>query len=179
MAEYKGKLSAAMLALIAAGASAPVLFDRFVGEKEGNALVSVVDPGGIWSLCHGVTVIDGKAVVKGQRATEAQCKKINAIERDKALAWVQKNIRVPLTEPQKVGIASFCPYNIGPGKCLPSGFFRKLNAGDRKGACAEIKRWIFDGGRDCRLTRGQANGCYGQVERRDQESELTCWGLDE
>ncbi|MCL7708202.1 lysozyme, partial [Enterobacter kobei] len=26
---------------------------------------------------------------------------------------------------------------------------------------------------------GQKNGCYGQVERRDQESALTCWGLDQ
>ena len=175
----KAKLSAAMLALLASGATAPLLFDQFISEKEGNALVAVVDPGGIWSLCHGVTVIDGKRVVKGQTATEEQCKKVNAIERNKALAWVDSNIKVPLTEPQKVGIASFCPYNIGTGKCMPSGFFRKLNAGDRKGACAEIKRWIFDGGRDCRLTKGQKNGCYGQVERRDQESALTCWGIDQ
>lgn len=35
------------------------------------------------------------------------------------------------------------------------------------------------GGRDCRLTKGQKNGCYGQVERRDQESALACWGLDQ
>ncbi|MCV5349466.1 lysozyme, partial [Escherichia coli] len=25
----------------------------------------------------------------------------------------------------------------------------------------------------------QKNGCYGQVERRDQESALACWGLDQ
>ena len=48
----KAKFSAAMLALLAAGASAPVLFDQFISEKEGNALVAVVDPGGVWSLCH-------------------------------------------------------------------------------------------------------------------------------
>jgi len=172
----KTKLSAAMLALLASGATAPILFDQFVSEKEGNVLVAVVDPGGIWSICHGVTVIDGKRLVKGQTATEAQCKKVNAIERDKALAWVDRNIKVPLTEPQKVGIASFCPYNIGPGKCFPSTFYKKLNAGDRKGACAEIKRWIFDGGKDCRI---RSNNCFGQIERRDQESALACWGLDE
>jgi lysozyme len=39
---------------------------------------------------------------------------VNAKERDAALAWVDKNIHVKLTEPQKAGIASFCPYNIGP-----------------------------------------------------------------
>lgn len=47
------------------------------------------------------------------------------------------------------------------------------------GACEAIRWWIKDGGRDCRLTKGQKNGCYGQVERRDQESALTCWGLEQ
>ncbi|MBB8519096.1 glycoside hydrolase family protein, partial [Escherichia coli] len=75
----------------------------------------------------------------------------------------------------KAGIASFCPYNIGPGKCFSSTFYRKLNAGDRKGACAEIRRWIYDGGQDCRI---RSNNCYGQVSRRDQERALACWGID-
>ncbi len=90
MASTKAKLSAAMLSLIAAGASAPMLFDQFISEKEGNGLVAVMDPGGVWSLCHGVTVIDGKRVVKGMTATKAQCKKVNAIARDRALAWVDQ-----------------------------------------------------------------------------------------
>ncbi|MCM0855758.1 lysozyme, partial [Klebsiella pneumoniae] len=38
MANLKTKLSAAMLALIAAGASAPVLMDQFLNEKEGKSL---------------------------------------------------------------------------------------------------------------------------------------------
>jgi len=110
------------------------------------------------------------------KLTQAKCNQVNAIERDNALAWVERNVHVPLTEPQKAGIASFCPYNIGPGKCFPSTFYKKLNAGDRIGACAEIKRWIFDGGRDCRV---KANNCAGQPVRRDQESELTCWDIDQ
>ena len=174
MASTKAKLSAAMLALIAAGASAPTLMDQFLNEKEGNSLTAYLDGSGFWTICRGATRIDGKPVTKGMKLTQAKCDQVNAIERNKALAWVDQNIRVPLTAPQKVGIASFCPYNIG----FPSTFYRKLNAGDRKGACSEIRRWIFDGGRDCRLTKGQKKGCYGQVERRDQESALTCWGID-
>lgn len=176
MMGIKAKLSAAVLALVLAGAPASVILDQFLQEKEGNTLVAVMDPGGVWSLCRGVTRIDGKPVVKGMKVTQAKCEQVNAIERNKALAWVERNIKVPLTEPQKAGIASFCPYNIGSGKCLPSGFFRKLNAGDRKGACAEIRRWIFDGGKDCRI---RSNNCYGQVSRRDQESALACWGIDQ
>jgi lysozyme len=37
------KLSAVMLALIAAGASAPVLMDQFLDEKEGNSLTAYRD----------------------------------------------------------------------------------------------------------------------------------------
>jgi lysozyme len=78
---------------------------------------------------------------------------------DKALAWVDRNIKVPLTEPQN-GIACSA---LRSSKCFPSTFYQ-INAGDRKGACEAIRWWIKDGGRDCRLTKGQANGCYGQVD---------------
>lgn len=169
------RLSAAMLTLIAAGASAPVLMKQFQSEKEGSSLTAYADQGGIWTICGGVTRVNGKPVVKGMRLTREQCDRIDAAEQAKALAWVDRNVRIPLTSPQKVGIASFCPWNIGPGKCMPSTFFRKLNSGDRPGACAEIRRWIFDGGKDCRV---RSNNCFGQVERRDQESALACWGLD-
>ncbi|WP_414056808.1 lysozyme [Pantoea dispersa] len=173
--QLKTRLSAAMLTLIAAGASAPALMEQFQKEKEGSSQTAYPDAGGVWTICGGVTRVNGRPVVKGMKLTAEQCRAIDKAEQAKALAWVERNVHVPLTEPQKVGIASFCPWNIGPGKCLPSTFYRKLNAGDRNGACAEIKRWIFDGGRDCRI---RSNNCFGQVERRDQESELTCWGLD-
>jgi len=174
MANLKTKLSAAMLALIAAGASAPVMMAQFQKEKEGTSLIAYQDQGGKWTICGGVTAVNGKPVFKGMRLTQTQCDVIDKAEQAKALAWVDKNIHVPLTEPQKVGIASFCPWNIGPAKCFTSTFYRKLNAGDRTGACTEIKRWVRDGGKDCNV---RANNCYGQVIRRDQESELTCWGM--
>lgn len=175
MAALKSRLSAAMLALIAAGASAPVMMAQFQEEKEGSRLAAYPDGGGIWTICGGVTRVDGRPVVRGMRLTAERCAQIDAAEQAEALAWVDKNVHVPLTEPQKVGIASFCPWNIGPGKCLSSTFYQKLNAGDRKGACAEMRRWIFDGGKDCRI---RSNSCFGQIERREQESELMCWGLD-
>lgn len=175
----RAKLSAAVLGLVLAGAPASVILDQFLNEREGNSLTAYKDGSGIWTICRGATMVDGKPVVQGMKLTQAKCNQVNSIERNKALAWVDRNIAVPLTEPQKAGIASFCPYNIGPGKCFPSTFYKRINAGDRKGACEAIRWWIKDSGRDCRLTKGQKNGCYGQVERRDQESALACWGLDQ
>lgn len=173
--QLRYKLSAAVLSLVLAGAPASVILDQFLNEKEGNYLNAYLDGAGIWTICRGATLVDGKPVRKGMTLTQAKCDQVNAVERDKALAWVERNIHVSLTEPQKAGIASFCPYNIGPGKCFPSTFYRRINAGDRRGACEAIRWWIKDGGRDCRI---RSNNCYGQVSRRDQESALTCWGID-
>ncbi|WP_447716886.1 lysozyme [Pluralibacter gergoviae] len=176
MASTQNKLSAAVLALVLAGASASAILDQFLDEKEGNSLTAYRDGSGVWTICRGSTRIDGRPVAQGMRLSQQKCDQVNAIERNKALGWVNRNIHVPLTEPQKAGIASFCPYNIGPGKCFPSTFYRRINAGDRRGACDAIKWWIKDGGRDCRI---RSNNCYGQVSRRDQESALTCWGIDQ
>ncbi|WP_434083491.1 lysozyme [Escherichia coli] len=215
-AKIRYGLSAAVLALIAVGAPAPDILDQFLDEKEGNHTTAYRDGSGIWTICRGATMVDGKPVFPGMKLSKEKCDQVNAIERDKALAWVticrgatmvdgkpvfpgmklskekcdqvnaierdkalawvERNIKVPLTEPQKAGIASFCPYNIGPGKCFPSTFYKRLNAGDRKGACEAIRWWIKDGGRDCRI---RSNNCYGQVIRRDQESALACWGIEQ
>lgn len=175
----RAKLSTAVLGLVLAGAPATVILDKFLDEKEGNTTTAYQDGSGVWTICRGTTLVDGKKVIKGMTLSQAKCDQVNAIERDRALAWVERNIHIPLSEPQKAGIASFCPYNIGPGKCFPSTFYQRINAGDKKGACEAIRWWIRDGGRDCRLTKGQKNGCYGQVERRDQESALACWGIDQ
>lgn len=170
----RNPLSVAVVVLILSGAPASVILDRFLNEKEGNSLTAYRDGGGLWTICRGVTEIHGEPVRPGMTLTPERCSELNAAARDRALAWVDKNIHVPLTAPQKAGIASFCPYNIGPGKCFPSTFYKRINAGDRRGACQAIRWWIKDGGHDCRV---RANRCYGQVSRRDQESALACWGI--
>lgn len=108
MANLKTKLSSAMLALIAAGASAPVLMDQFLNEKEGKSLTSYRDGAGIWTICRGVTQVDGRPVTQGMKLTQAKCDQVNAVERNKALAWVDQNVRVPLT-PLKGRDCQFLP----------------------------------------------------------------------
>ena len=168
------KLSKAVIALILAGASSSAILSQFLDEKEGNRTTAYKDGAGIWTICRGLTRVEGKPVTKGMTLSAEKCSALNKIEADKVLTWVDKNVKVKLTDTQKVGVASFCPYNIGEGACLPSTFLDKLNYGDIAGACKEIKRWVRDGGKDCRLRN---SGCYGQVIRRDQEAELLCWGI--
>ena len=57
--KLKNKLSAAVVGLILAGASAPVILDQFLDEKEGNSLTAYRDGGGIWTICRGATMVDG------------------------------------------------------------------------------------------------------------------------
>ncbi len=59
-------------------------------------------------------MVDGKPVVQGMKLSAEKCAQVNANERDKALAWVERNIKVPLTEPQKAGIASSAPTTLVP-----------------------------------------------------------------
>ena len=41
----------------------------------------------------GATVVDGKPVIPGMKLSKEKCAQVNAIERDKALAWVERNIK--------------------------------------------------------------------------------------
>ncbi|AWK14717.1 lysozyme [Candidatus Fukatsuia symbiotica] len=165
------KLSKPMLGLILAGATATTILAQFLHEKESNRLTAYRDGANVWTICRGATRVDDKPVRQSLQLSAKKCEQVNKFEVDKAIAWVERHVQVPLSDAQKAGIASFCPYNIGASKCFSSTFYRKLNAGDYHGACAEIKRWPFDGGKDCRI---RANNCAGQVMRRAQESELTC-----
>lgn len=50
-AKIRYGLSAAVLALIAAGAPAPDILDQFLDEKEGNHTTAYRDGAGIWTIC--------------------------------------------------------------------------------------------------------------------------------
>lgn len=169
----KSMLSAALAALIAAGASAPVLFDQFLDEKEGNRLTAYPDGEGIWTICRGLTRIDGIRVKQGDKLTKEQCDFYNREHTSEAMAEMAK--RFPkqwpqLSEPAKTGIASWCWTNLGWEKCKDSTFVKLFLAGaPANDYCAEITKWIKDRGRDCRKA---GSNCQGQPIRRMQEDEL-------
>lgn len=174
----KTKLSAAVAALVAGGASAPVIMGQFIGEREGSRQVAYLDGGSttvkrIWTICKGLTQIDGKPVTGDMKLSKDECAKHDRKELQATLDELQR-IVVPvvwvgLSEPAKAGIASFCTYNLGSPKCRGSTFLKLLNAGaPANDYCAQITNWIRDGGKDCRYDRT----CIGQVDRRQQEDEL-------
>lgn len=106
-------LSAAVLALIGAGASAPQILDQFLDEKKvttqwHTAMVLAYGPS------VGVPQWWMENRFSQYETVEGKCDRVNAIERDKALAWVERNIKVPLTEPQKRVSRHFVPITLAP-----------------------------------------------------------------
>ena len=71
-------------------------------------------------------------------------------------------VKVPITQGEYNALTDFV-YNLGTTKLRNSTLLRKLNAGDKEGAKREFMRWVYVGGKDCRI---RSNNCYGIVKRR-------------
>lgn len=159
-----GRLSKAVLGLIAAGATSTMIAMQMAGENEGLSLKSYQDGAQVWTICYGHTA----GVKPGQAASDARCKALLQSDMGQAFAALDAMAKVPLTVPQRAGLADWI-YNVGAPKARTSSLMRKLNAGDRAGACDELRRWVIVSGRDCRKT---ASHCAGIVTRREQERAL-------
>lgn len=151
----------ARMKMAAAGATLSVAA-VVVSHYEGLRTSAYIDPVGIPTICYGHTA----TARMGQTMSQADCERL--LERDlgDALAAVDAMVRVPLPVERRAALASFV-YNVGPGQFSKSTLLRKLNAGDPQGACAELSRWVYAGGREL----------PGLVRRRAAERELCEYGL--
>ena len=129
---------------------------------EGRSLVAYFDPVGIPTICEGVT----QGVKLGDRATPAQCDQLLQRELRIALTAVDRQVRVPLPDTRRAALGSFV-YNVGEGQFSSSTLLRLLNSGDERGACAQLSRWVYAGGKQL----------AGLVNRRAAERELCEVGL--
>lgn len=134
----------------------------YIAYFEGRSLVAYLDPVGIPTICEGVT----RGVRMGQVATNDECDVHLELEVRRHAAEVRSAVKVPLTDNEYAAWTSFV-YNVGGPAFRSSTALRKLNAGDHKGACVEMKRWVYAGGRKLN----------GLVKRRNAESALCLSGL--
>ncbi|TBV12770.1 lysozyme [Stutzerimonas kirkiae] len=133
-----------------------------VGYYEGRNLAAYLDPVGIPTICYGST----QGVKIGQTRTAEECDALLATELGEAITTVDRLARGPLPDTRRAALGSFV-YNVGAGAFERSTLLRKLNAGDVAGACAELSRWVYAGGRKL----------GGLVKRRSAERELCEVGL--
>jgi len=104
----------------------------------------------------------------GDRATKAECDAMftaDLIRHETGMLACMKRPQ-DLSDKTYVSILDWT-YNVGVGAACKSTLMRKLNAGDVRGACSEMSRWIKDNGRVIR----------GLVNRRASSRAMCLEGL--
>lgn len=133
-----------------------------VAHFEGYRPSAYLDPIGIPTICYGHTA----TARVGQTLSRERCDYLLREDLGRACATVDQYVMVPMSQERHAALCSFV-YNVGETAFSRSTLLRKLNAGDTKGACAELSRWVYAGGREL----------PGLVRRRQAERELCEVGL--
>jgi lysozyme len=150
-----------------AGASAAAVLlvaAAFIQPWEGRELTAYPDIVNVWTICDG----DTNNVRPGQVATEAECDErlVNN------LRLYSSKMRACMTRPVPVKTeAAFLEltYNVGWGAFCNSTLVKRANAGDFRGACDELLKWVRAGGKVVR----------GLQRRRDASHALCLEGVRE
>ncbi|EIN7571585.1 lysozyme [Salmonella enterica] len=151
--------------LITGGAGAVAIAAAMLGGHdglEGRRYIPYRDVAGVLTVCDGHT---GKDIIPGKRYTDAECDALLDKDLKRVKAQVDPLIKVSIPESERAAFYSFA-YNVGTGAFTRSTLLKKLNAGDHAGACNELKRWTYAGGRQWK----------GLVTRREIEREVCTWG---
>ncbi len=122
-------------------ATALTVAGSFVLSWEGEKLDAYQDSVGVWTICDGHTA----GVKRGDKATPEVCKRYRDEDLASAYQAVDQCITVPLTTNQIAAFTS-ASFNLGPSVVCGSTLQKKANAGDIKGACDELSRWVHAGG---------------------------------
>lgn len=153
------KLRNALVSASVAGAVS--IAGVLIQDREGVKYKAYLDPVGIPTVCAGVT---GPDVVMGKTYTKQECDALLYKHMQPAIKAVNESVKVSLNDYQKAALYSFT-YNVGVNAFKSSTLLKKLNAKDTKGACDELRRWTYAGGKQWK----------GLVERREVERELCNW----
>lgn len=153
------KLRKALIGAASAGAIA--IGGVLITDQEGIKYTPYLDPIGIPTVCAGVT---GSDVIMGKTYTKAECDQLLYKHMLPAVKAVDSSVKVPLNDYQKAALYSFS-YNVGVGAFKSSTLLKKLNQGDIPGACDQLRRWTYAGGKQWK----------GLITRREVERQL-CYG---
>ena len=129
---------------------------------EGLKLTPYLDVVGVPTVCYGHT---GPDVVMGKRYTEQQCTELLNADLQSVARQVDPAINAEIPDTMRGALYSFA-YNVGVSAFKSSTLLRLINKGDRTGACDQLKRWTYAGGKQWK----------GLVKRREIEREVCMWG---
>ncbi|EBP4586418.1 lysozyme [Salmonella enterica] len=153
--------------LLAGGAGAIAIAAALITGPNGNDGLEGVryqpyrDVVGVWTVCYGHT---GKDIMTGKTYTRAECQALLDKDLNSVARQINPYIKVPVPEATRAALYSFA-YNVGAGNFRTSTLLRKINQGDTDGACDQLRRWTYAGGKQWK----------GLVTRREIEREVCTW----
>lgn len=113
--------------------------------KETYRVVPYLCPALVWTVGFGHT---GQDVVQGLEWTKEQAEE--ALQADMALAYAQALALCPVlvqaSEGRQAAITDFV-FNLGSGRLKASTLHHRINAGQWDLVPAELRKWVFGGGR--------------------------------
>lgn len=148
------------LAVGALGLSA-AMFGSLVVYEGYSDVAYIPVPGDVPTLGFGTT----EGVRPGDTITPPKAVQRALQDISKYEGAIKRCVHVPLHQHEYDAYVSFA-YNVGGNAFCNSTLVKRLNAEDYAGACAELSRWVYSGGRKLQ----------GLVNRRAQE-RAKCEGL--
>lgn len=146
----KIKMAAAGGALAIAGVLIPSL--------EGVEFKPYQDVVGVWTVCYGHT---GQDIMLGKKYTESECRALLDKDLRTTAAQIDPYIKKTIPDTARAALYSFA-YNVGAGNFKTSTLLYRLNQGDIAGACDQLRRWTYAGGKQWK----------GLMNRREIEREI-------
>lgn len=149
-----------------AAASAALLlsggYGAYSGLEGGKSAAPYRDIAGVWTDCNGNT----RDVNPNKVRSDAECAALLSAETERLAQSIYAQVHQPISQKTLASFVSFA-YNVGSGAFSRSTLLRKYNAGDFIGACREMFRWVYAGGK-------YVPGLYN---RREIEFRLCVEGL--
>ncbi|KWO17118.1 glycoside hydrolase family 24 [Burkholderia ubonensis] len=138
----------------------------FAAQFEGYSNEVYSDPVGINTVCvgHARTGPDGKPLKLGQTYSDDVCSYLLGKDINDAEKSVRRLVRVPLSPGEQAAYTDFV-FNAGAANFASSTLLKKVNAGDRVGACQELSRWT------CSTVEKGKGGATGTCATRDRSKK--------
>jgi lysozyme len=138
---------------------------NMIAEFEDFRAKPYQDAGGVWTIGYGSVWLDGTGPLRVGPDTasidEPTARAWLTAELQQSVRTLSQMVKVPLTDGEQAALEDFI-YNLGIGNFVSSALLRKLNAGDYRGAAAQLDLWICAGG----------HVMAGLLRRRQAETKL-------
>lgn len=160
--------------LVALGASSVIAITggTLVSTWEGKENHAYKDIVGVATICFGTT----KGVKMGDYRTDEQCEESLVSELTAYNRAMKKHVRVELEPYEEIAYTSFV-WNVGETNFKNSSLLKKLNAGDREGACRGLMDWNKVTVPDSKTAQAYKNRGESCTVKKDGKYSCTVKGL--